>query len=120
MANEKSPSNVTKHTIIVFLLWVAAPVAWFLMWRDKKYHSWFPHLLWINGVIFAVVTFFSIPMLVTKNQLAVLVIPAAFCLSTFQIWTGITIRKKVVDKYILPMIITFIINIGIVYLYAIL
>jgi len=57
----------SKHAVIVVLLWAFAPLAWFLMWRDKKYHRWFPKLLWINGIIFGVIfltqSFIAIPRL---------------------------------------------------------
>jgi hypothetical protein len=109
-----------KHTVIVTLLWVLAPVAWFLMWRDKRYHSWFPHLLWINGTIFAVITFFNIPSLFSKNEYAIVIVPLAFCFAAFQIWVGLNMKKKVAEKYIIPMIIAFIIDIGLGYLYVIL
>lgn len=42
----------TKHAIIVFFLWAAAPVAWYIIWRDKKYHGWFPVILFVNGIVF--------------------------------------------------------------------
>ncbi len=47
--------KISKPALIVFLLWAFAPLAWFLLWTDKKYHSWFPKLMWINGIIFAVI-----------------------------------------------------------------
>ncbi len=64
MERMKFPS---KHAIIVVLLWAFAPLAWFLMWQDKSYHTWFPKLLWINGIIFGVIfitqSFVAIPRL---------------------------------------------------------
>lgn len=57
----------SKHAVIVVLLWAFAPLAWFLLWQDKRYHSWFPKLLWINGIIFGVIfltqSFLAIPRL---------------------------------------------------------
>ena len=44
----------TKHAVIVFFLWAAAPVAWYIIWRDKKYHGWFPVILFINGIVFTI------------------------------------------------------------------
>jgi hypothetical protein len=43
-----------KHGIVIFFLWVFAPIAWILMWQDKKYHSWFPTILLINGIVFGI------------------------------------------------------------------
>lgn len=45
--------HYSKHALIVALLWLFAPAAWLLMWRDKKYHSWFPAVLYINGFVIA-------------------------------------------------------------------
>lgn len=35
--------------VIVGLIWFFPPAAWYLMWKDKTYHSWFAYLLWIFG-----------------------------------------------------------------------
>ena len=47
-----------KHFVIVLLLWLFAPGAWYLMWKDKTYHSWFAPLLFVNGIVvgFMVIT----------------------------------------------------------------
>lgn len=49
--------HYSKHAIVVALLWLFAPAAWYLMWRDKKYHSWFPPLLYVNGFVIAGMVF---------------------------------------------------------------
>lgn len=119
----------SKHALIIFLLWAFAPAAWFLLWRDKKYHSWFPKLLWVNGIIFSVIfvtqSFVFIPKLEeiytalkievpsSTTPLAALVILAFVLL---QIPAGMHLQKKITkqksltDKYVLPILFIFLVD----------
>jgi len=40
----------TPRSIIIFLLLVLPPLAWFLMWIDKTYHHWFSKILIVSGI----------------------------------------------------------------------
>lgn len=111
--------SFSKHGIIVILLWVAAPLAWYLMWRDKKYHNWFPHLLWINGAVFGVITLLRMSHVLTRGPLTPLLITAALAFSLAQIIIGLRIKESTAEKYIVPMIIAFFIDIGLGYFYII-
>lgn len=38
------------HRLMVFLLlFIFPPLAWWHMWKDHRYHTWFPYVLWVNG-----------------------------------------------------------------------
>lgn len=41
----------TPEWIIVMLLFVFPPIAWVLMWKEKRYHAWFVKILIISGLI---------------------------------------------------------------------
>jgi hypothetical protein len=43
----------TKKFLVVLFLWIFAPISWLIMWKDERFHSWFPPLLFANGIIFA-------------------------------------------------------------------
>lgn len=108
-----------KHGLIVFLLWVAAPVAWYMMWKDKKYHSWFPHLLWINGAVFGIITILRASHVLTRGPLTPLLIIVALLFSLIQVIVGLRMKPATAEKYIIPMIIAFFIDIGLGYFYII-
>ncbi|OGM26375.1 hypothetical protein A3D00_04425 [Candidatus Woesebacteria bacterium RIFCSPHIGHO2_02_FULL_38_9] len=100
-----------KHFLVVALLWIFAPMAWVLMWQDKRYHTWFPTLLWINGIIFTIVfttqAFLILPKLTYfyakynihslprfNNAIAIFLIIFA----VFQIIFGFHLKKKIQKK----------------------
>ncbi|EKD62856.1 MAG: hypothetical protein ACD_52C00031G0002 [uncultured bacterium] len=47
-----------KHALVIILLWLFAPAAWVLMVRDKRYWSWLPTLLIINGIVFTLIALY--------------------------------------------------------------
>lgn len=122
-------SSSTKHAIIVFLLWAFAPLAWYLMWRDKKYHSWFPKLLWINGIIFSIIfvtqSFVFIPKfqefynalgIKIPSNIPPLLVGIVLFFVLIQIPAGVHIQKqitkykKLTDSYVIPILIIFILD----------
>jgi len=121
----KHPIPFTKHGIIVFLLWAAAPVAWYLMWRDKRYHHWFPHLLWINGIIFGIITLLNLHKIDSHPVLTPVTVTLILSFAIMQILAGLHLQKrlmqskKLINKLIIPMIIIFAIDIALGYLYVI-
>lgn len=58
--------------LVILLLVFFSPAAWYFMWKEKRYHSWFPILLWIYGGIILIVSslqlFVVIPKLSTLYQ----------------------------------------------------
>lgn len=71
MASQK---HHTPKWIIVIFLWIFPFAAWFLMWREKEYHTWFPSILFINGAImsvfFLIYGFFILPLLLRFYTIA--------------------------------------------------
>ncbi|MEN9407893.1 MAG: hypothetical protein RLZZ455_1109 [Candidatus Parcubacteria bacterium] len=65
------PSSVlpgsTPTWIIILLLVFFPPLAWYFMWKEARYHRWFPVLLWLYGIIsitlFAIITIFVYPQI---------------------------------------------------------
>lgn len=124
----------SKHAIIVVLLWAFAPLAWYLMCRDKRYHSWFPKLLWINGIIFGVIfitqSFMAIPRLnavydALRIHVPTYVHPGVIVLVILflaaQIWAGHVLEgklqkkkgvayKSLADRLVAPIIVIFAID----------
>lgn len=115
----RQEGNLTKHGLIVILLWVAAPVAWYLMWKDKKYHNWFPHLLWINGAVFGAITLVRASYLLTRGSYASFLVFGALAFALIQIIFGLKVKGKTVEKFIIPMIVAFLIDIGLGYFYVV-
>src|SRR5690348_8872956 len=37
------------HWVVILLLLFVPPVAWWHMWKNHRYHSWFPYVLWLNA-----------------------------------------------------------------------
>ena len=115
----------TKHGIIVFLLWAAAPIAWYLMWKDKRYHHWFPHLLWINGTIFALITLANLhkidshPILTPFSAVIILTFAISQILAGLHLQKRLIKSKELINKLIIPMIIIFALDIALGYLYVI-
>lgn len=121
----KYPVPFTKHGIIVFLLWAAAPLAWYLMWKDKRYHHWFPHLLWINGTIFGIITLINLhkvdshPILTPLSAVFILVFAISQILAGMYLQKKLLKSKRLINKLIVPMIIIFALDIALGYLYVI-
>lgn len=44
-------SSVSKHLILILLV-LFPPLAWYYMWKENKYHNWFASVLMIDGLIF--------------------------------------------------------------------
>ncbi len=63
-ATEPGPERArsrTPRSLIVMLLLILPPLAWFLMWRDKTYHHWFGKILLVSaGISLAFLGFFYI------------------------------------------------------------
>jgi hypothetical protein len=53
--------------LVLLLLFILPPLAWFLIWKDEHYHRWAYRLLWVYGVlglmIVVIETVFVIPQL---------------------------------------------------------
>lgn len=53
----ENPSNNTTHPFhfpkwfVVFCLLFIPPVGWWHMWKNHRYHTWFPYVLWLNSAI---------------------------------------------------------------------
>ncbi|MEN9407892.1 MAG: hypothetical protein RLZZ455_1108 [Candidatus Parcubacteria bacterium] len=53
----ENPSGSTTHTFhfpkwfVVFCLLFIPPVGWWHMWKNHRYHTWFPYVLWLNSAI---------------------------------------------------------------------
>ncbi|GEM_PF-6533007 len=60
-AEEKRPH----HLLVIFLILVFPPAAFYILWKYKGYHSWFPHLMWLSGILLFIYTllinFFLLP-----------------------------------------------------------
>lgn len=68
-AAAKNPTR-TPRSIIVFLLLVLPPLAWFFMWIDKTYHHWFAKMLIVSGLLSLVfLAFFYFTVGVQTTQL---------------------------------------------------
>lgn len=125
MAHKKQFS-LTKHGLIILLLWFAAPIAWYMMWKDKRYHSWFPHLMWINGLVFTTITFVQMPNIVNSSFFNPSVILAILIFALVQVVAGFFLQIKahksikIVHNLIVPMISVFTLDIVIGYLYLVL
>lgn len=39
------------HWIVILLLIFIPPVAWWHMWKNHRYHTWFPYVLWLNAAV---------------------------------------------------------------------
>ena len=53
----------TSSWVIIFFLTLFPPIAFYLMWKDEKYHGWFAYLNWLFGislVLFSAFLFFAI------------------------------------------------------------
>ena len=119
----KAPS-ITKHGLIVLLLWFFAPGAWFLMWKDPRYHSWFPHLLWINGAVFSLITLVYLYTVRSGILLTVTVGLVVLSFTVLQIIAGLSLQyhltkpKYSLNKIIAPIIAIFLVDIALGYLYV--
>lgn len=94
--------------IIVMLLLVFPPVAWYIMWRENHYHNWFTSLLLVSGIL-SLLTFFpmlyAIPQIATIYQslnlstsgtfIAIVWIYSGIVLSIFELVLAFVIREKV-------------------------
>lgn len=52
--------------LIVALIWIFPPAAWYLMWKDKTYHSWFAYLTWIFGGATLLIVFLQSAIVIPK------------------------------------------------------
>jgi hypothetical protein len=58
-ASQSTASSVTainnkshfSKWLVLLLIFIFPPLAWFLIWRDEHYHRWAYRLLWIYGVL---------------------------------------------------------------------
>lgn len=115
-----------KKLIVIAFLWIFAPISWILMWKDKRFHEWFPPLLFVNGIIFTFVfvtqgfiNFPKIDYLYQKYQIhevPYFTVLTALLLTTFtvyQVILGIYLKgklktnKHVADDYIKAIMIIF-------------
>lgn len=51
-AQEKRPH----HLLVIFLILIFPPAAFYILWKYKTYHSWFSGLIWTTGFIIAAYT----------------------------------------------------------------
>lgn len=104
----QNPANQT--TILIIILWflVFAPIGFYLLWKEKRLHIWFPNLLIILGILSVIPVFpiflFVIPKLIKLyenfgadyNKSTPIIFAIAILTITFiQIVTGFILRKKV-------------------------
>lgn len=47
---EKGPFHLP-HWAVILLLFFVPPIAWWHMWKNHRYHTWFPYVLWLNAAI---------------------------------------------------------------------
>ena len=94
--------------IILLLINVTAPIGLFLMYREKRYHSWFPILLWVCAgfwlLFLAVFGIFVLPQISTlSNNLGIsstsVYVPFTLgvLLVIVQIVSGFILKKKLVS-----------------------
>lgn len=64
------PSNPAWSVFLILL--VCPPAGWYLMYKDKRFHSWFAYLLWFSALIpiliYAVEAVFILPKLITLYE----------------------------------------------------
>lgn len=108
--NVPEQSHSASHITVLVLLFLFPPAAWYIMWKNKQYHSWFPMLLILNALIplvtLIIMLLFVVPQLMTLyNNLNVQpnfspypLIITAIILSGIQILFAIYIRQRV-KKY---------------------
>lgn len=52
-----NPAPISNHSIhlpkwlVISCLLFIPPVGWWHMWKNHRYHSWFPYILWLNSAI---------------------------------------------------------------------
>lgn len=55
MNEQVPPTPVHTHHLpkwlVALLLVTVPPLAWWHMWKNHRYHSWFPYVLWLNAAI---------------------------------------------------------------------
>ena len=64
-SHETEASVHSPAWLVILLLLFFPPLAWYLMWKHERYHSWFPFLVMVYGAL----------MLVVSLVLAVVVVP---------------------------------------------
>lgn len=69
-AEEKRPH----HLLVIFLILIFPPAAFYILWKYKTYHSWFSGLIWTTGLIIAAYTlamnFFVLPYIAKAISVA--------------------------------------------------
>jgi len=129
----------TKHAVIVFFLWAAAPIAWYIIWRDKKYHGWFPVILFVNGIVFTTLViiqslvyiprleaFAQINQQIELHYFGIVASMALVLFALIQIIYGRKLRREmkhdhtIIDRHLPVIIIILIIDVAIGFLTGIL
>jgi hypothetical protein len=67
-AAAKVPQTRTPASMIIFLLLVFPPAAWFLIWIDKTYHHWFGKILIFSGIFAIIITLSSFATIGTQTD----------------------------------------------------
>ncbi len=128
MDSSYSESPPTLSTwFLIFLLIIFPPLAWYFLYKDKRYHRWFPILLYIYGALLLVsvgVMQTSIMQLIgLYNGMGVKVpftvytsvpigIVFAAVMILFGLFLGMKIRAEKDNKGILITVILFFVSFG--------
>lgn len=107
----KSESQIIPKWLIILLLIFFPPAAWYFMWKQKKYHGWFPNLLILNGVLMFLLSFTELFVVIPEmmylyeqfnaktnisNMYNLVYYLLTFC--SIQILSGIFIRRKIISS----------------------
>lgn len=109
---QKIASDQIPKWIVVLLLLVFPPAAWYIMWKERQYHRWFSVVIMIYScaLLLTIVNFvlFVVPQMLKMyqdmeipNQFAPYIYPAVICLTAFSIiQIGYSLYiKRYVEKY---------------------
>ena len=112
--SHQSTSSHQAAWIIILLLIFFPPLAWYFMWREPRYHTWFPVLLLIYSAIsltiLSIVFFFVYPQInklyesldvVKPNSWSQYAIYALFALAVLQILFSFVLFRQLKIHHIL-------------------
>jgi hypothetical protein len=111
-----SQSSRVPEWVIVMLLLSVQPLAWYFIWKDKKYHGWFATILFFNSILSIIIPiillFTVIPQLSQLYVSLRITNPSTFIpqagavcmilLAFWQLWFSLQLRKRIKAKGELP------------------